>query len=162
MKFVQQPVKNQKFEIGRVITLSKCGTLDECTNCDFMHCNNYCRKMERVIPTIDEFIKEEGNRLKQNNGIKEDEDLIYSFMDCFKFPKGIYWDCPNNSSIRLVKFSRSGKELECAYIDLGDGRLIDYDLTDTQYKFACKISEAVKKVNQWVKDNRNNMEKNYE
>ena len=36
------PVKNQKFDIGRTINFTKC----KCDKCDFLHCDNYAKKMQ--------------------------------------------------------------------------------------------------------------------
>ena len=43
MKLAFEPVKNQKFDIGRTINFAKC----DCEVCDFMHCpkHNYALQM---------------------------------------------------------------------------------------------------------------------
>ena len=59
MSFRFEPKKGQKFNIGRTINFTVCGTLSQCTanngGCDFINCPNYAKEMVRVRDKIDEY-----------------------------------------------------------------------------------------------------------
>ena len=53
MKVEYEPIKNQKFDIGRTINPFKC----DCAECTFMNCpkKNYAVKMKIKKHSVDEF-----------------------------------------------------------------------------------------------------------
>lgn len=162
MEFKQEPIPNQKFEMGRVITLTKCGTMECCTGCDFMHCGNYAKRMRQVKYKKEDFFEEYKKELAELN--KEDlialdfyndyhfrmtDDMFYDmfgFLD-FKFPKNTYWDTPGGEHpymVRLVKFNRKKEEVTLlGSISIMTPRITEYDFTDAQYKLAEKIRDVL-------------------
>lgn len=93
MKLAFEPVKNQKFDIGRTINFAKC----DCETCDFMHCpkNNYALQMARKKYTIQEFWDENKDDIIEVGSLREyfNFDTISDFLDaCITFPKGTYWE----------------------------------------------------------------------
>lgn len=86
--------------------------------------------------------------------------LIVELFDTmnFTFPKGTYWatddykwltDDVNETiykEITIVKFSRKGKEITLGKVNIGDGKVFDIDLSQTQEKLANKISKALREL----------------
>jgi hypothetical protein len=73
--------KNQQFNIGRVINISKEINMD-----DFIHDPNYCAEYVQRPYTLKEWI----NKFKFKT---LDEEAIKSFFsECISFPSGYYWD----------------------------------------------------------------------
>ena len=167
------PVKGQKFEIGRTINPFKC----DCEKCDFMNCpkNNYAKKMTRKKYYLDDFWNEWGERIVKLNKPQRwyysfhdrycfslTYDMINDFFDflCFSFPKGTYWEPTSPRSyegeieeriydeISLVKFSRDGREITLGRVEVTKPILIDYDLSERQYKLAEKIQHSIL----WLKE----------
>ena len=109
MKFVLEPAKNQKFDIGRTINFSNC----DCVKCDFMHCpkNNYALKMVQKKYTVQEFFDENKVELVTKRSLKlyfNYENLAHSIDACVTgFPKGTYWNMDNSEAIELVTQNRS-------------------------------------------------------
>ena len=109
MKTKWEPIKNQKFDIGRTINFAKC----DCEKCDYMHCpkNNYCVQMKQGKYSVNEFVADSKDAIKAKGGVhaylRDDEGLM-DFMDaCIgNFPKGTYWN-PTGYSIELVVMNRS-------------------------------------------------------
>lgn len=172
MSFAMVPVKNQKFEIGRTINLSKCN----CEKCTFMNCpkNNYAVKMTKKIWKVVDFWEEFKEEIIQINKPKKwqysfhnkynlelNYKLITEFMDMlFRFPKGTYWSPEDKKwhtddtdieeqiyrTIALQKVSRSGNVIDLGEIRICDGKYTDYDLSERQEKLAIKISNALKEL----------------
>ena len=50
MPFIREPIKNQRFEIGRTINLMKCAGCEHRSECEgkrlFLSCGNYCPEMK--------------------------------------------------------------------------------------------------------------------
>lgn len=167
------PVKNQKFEIGRTINLSKC----DCEKCDFMNCpkHNYALKMIRKNYTVDVFWNEWKDKILELNkpqkwqysfhrkySFKLTYEMITDLFDIlnFSFPKGTYWTPSSPESydgeienrvykeISLGKFSRAGNEVQLGYIGIANHTIYDYDLNERQYKLAEKIRDSIL----WLKE----------
>ena len=163
------PVKNQKFDIGRTINPFNC----DCKQCDFLHCpkNNYAVKMKRKSFTISDFFNNNREKILALNNPQEvgtiksctlelNYALIAELFDTmnFAFPKGTYWatddykwlaDDVNETiykEITIVKFSRKGKEITLGKVNIGDGKVFDIDLSQTQEKLANKISKALREL----------------
>lgn len=163
------PVKNQKFDIGRTINPFKC----DCKQCDFLHCpkNNYAVKMKRKSFTVSDFFNNNREEILALNNPQEvgtiksftlelNYALIAELFDTmnFTFPEGTYWatddykwlaDDVNETiykEITIVKFSRKGKEITLGKVNIGDGKVFDIDLSQTQEKLANKISKALREL----------------
>lgn len=156
MKFKQEPVKNQKFEIGRTINFMKCGTYEECKGgCDYMHCPNYARKMKQVKYKVEEFYEENKEILSKPNCF-EKNDLIVDFMDaCVRsFPRGTYWDTDGyylnlvtRSTARERKVFGDGDFVTKVKIDLyGDFDVHDWGGSESQLSLANSISNKLRKL----------------
>ena len=147
MKLEFEPVKNQRFEIGRTINPASC----DCEKCDFMNCpkHNYAVKMKRKRHTVDEYIKYYSDDLKKFGFMTE--ELLTEFMDLFSFPKGTYWQ-PNydRTLIELVCFNRKQDEVCKGTINARTGKIWEYDFSEPQYKLACRISNGIKKVYEYI------------
>ena len=113
------PVKNQKFDIGRTINFTKC----KCDKCDFLHCDNYAKKMQlRKFKNAKEFVecwKEQNPQIAKliYDDPKAFEILLVDFLErMISFPKGLYWKfkrgLSNNEvlSIDICRQSRSEYE----------------------------------------------------
>lgn len=169
------PVNNQKFDIGRTINPFKC----DCEKCDFMNCpkHNYAVKMVRKKYNVLDFWNEWENKILELN---KPQRWMYSFHDkykfrmtyemindffdflCFSFPKGTYWSptCPESydgeietrvyQHISLVKFSRTGSEIEVGSIEIAKHKIYEYDFSDRQYKLAKKIRDAMAQLKEFV------------
>lgn len=139
-------VKGQKFEIGRVITLSEC-TCDKCT---FLSCpkKNYAVKTKVHKYSTKDFLAEYGDLLKREYFPRE---LLEEYIgECFTFPKGIYWRLDYSATcVELVSLSRSGNEVLKATINVGSGYLWDYDLSERHYKFAQRIVRGLTEINRF-------------
>ena len=109
MEFKLVPAKNQKFDIGKVINLTKC----DCEQCDFMHCpkNNYALKMVQKKYTVQEFFDANKDKIIKERTIRSffNYETLADFMDaCVSgFPKGTYWNMDNSEAIELVVQNRS-------------------------------------------------------
>lgn len=109
MEFKLEPVKNQKFEIGRTINLSKCN----CEQCDFMNCpkQNYALKMKPKKYSVAEFWeanKEEIIKSKSvanyfSNSLFANDNITDFISTCVSFPKGIWWDLRGDGITLNVK-----------------------------------------------------------
>lgn len=145
------PVKNQRFDMGRIINFARC----DCEKCDFMNCpkNNYALKMKRKRHSVDEYIEFYDEDLKRL-GFLNDE-LLTEFMDLFSFPKGTYWN-PNydRTAIQLVVFNRKGDEVCKGTINTRTGAIWEYDFSEPQYKLACRISKGINKVYEFIENER--------
>lgn len=180
-----EPIKNQKFEIGRTINLSKC----DCKKCDFIHCpkNNYAVKMRRKSYTVEDFWRENGEKVCRINDVPKlkcnfpekyemrlSYDLLNDFMEFlnFTFPKGTYWslgdsECNKDEDstpigewifrrISLVKFNRKGDEVCTGYISIQNPKIEEYDFTESQYRLAQKIRDALQKLKDLIIDHYKN------
>lgn len=161
-----EPIKNQKFEIGRTINPFLCN----CINCDFMHCpkQNYAVKMRAKQHTIEEIFDKYYSRITQLNkpklwevSFKSDfklvltydliNDLMYELN--IPFPAGTYWrlgdlyiddDNIDNcvyDKLELVIISRDGEEICKGSIKISDATIQNYGLNRQQLKLASKLSE---------------------
>lgn len=153
MKTKWEPIKNQKFDIGRTINFAKC----DCEKCDYMHCpkNNYCVKMKQSKYSIEEFVAEMKEEIKNKGNIYDylsDWDGMTEFMDaCIGgFPKGTYW---NNSygDLELVTQNRGkyGPDFDTRVeIRMSKGFRVKYcrGCTETQEKFAQKLQKQFLKL----------------
>ena len=159
LKFV--PVKNQRFDIGRTINFARC----DCEKCDFMNCpkNNYALKMKRERYTVGDFIAFYAEELNKY-GFLTDE-LITEFMDLFSFPKGTYWATDyDGTRIQFVTFNRKQDEVCKGTVNARTGEICEYDFSEPQYRLACRVSEGIKKVyefieNEWAKKHAQSAEK---
>lgn len=107
MPFIQEPIKNQRFEIGRIINPMGCFECGHGSECErkhlFLSCNNYCTKMRpKKYKHPEEFWriwKENNPKIVENvfGCIKDEIDnplmeLFTDVVDCgATFPKGVYW-----------------------------------------------------------------------
>lgn len=122
MKLECEPVKGQTFDIGRTINFTKCN----CEKCDFMHCDNYAKKMKpKKFKNEKEFVeswKEQNPKLVERALLEDSyfEELVDDFLDSvISFPKGLYWK-PNYSwsrkeellSIDICRMSKTKYERE--------------------------------------------------
>lgn len=110
MRYELVPIKNQKFDIGRVINLTEC----DCQRCDFMNCpkHNYAVRMKQKRYSIKEFFDENKEAIKTQGGVlpylSTCEGML-DFMSCCtgKFPIGTYWDTGIDDVLYLVTRNRS-------------------------------------------------------
>lgn len=164
MKLAFEPVKNQKFDIGRTINFAKC----DCETCDFMHCpkNNYALQMARKKYTIQEFWDENKDDIIEVGSLREyfNFDTISDFLDaCITFPKGTYWEWVGyDNAVELVVINRSkhGPDfLRRAKVEIfsdkyawerGTDFPISYysGCSDTQEKLAEKIQKRLRELNE--------------
>ena len=147
MKLEFEPVKNQRFEIGRTINPFLC----DCEHCDFMNCpkHNYAVKMRRKRHTVEEYINYYADDLKRM-GFLTDE-LLDDFMDLFSFPKGTYWRRSyDNTKIEIVTFNRIGDEVVKGNINARTGSIWEYDFSKPQYGLACRISKGITKIYEFI------------
>ena len=154
MEFKLIPVKNQKFDIGRTINLTKCN----CEKCDFMHCpkNNYALKMVQKKYTVQEFFNENKNEIVKKRNLKSyfNYETLSDFMDaCVSgFPKGTYWNMDNGEAVELVTQNRSkyGADfLPRVEVSFYADFPITYHVgcTDKQEKLATKIKRLLEQLN---------------
>lgn len=154
MEFVLEPAKNQKFDIGRTINLSKC----DCEKCDFMHCpkNNYALKMVQKKYTVQDFFDENKTAIMKKGRLWNffDYETLADFIDaCVSgFPKGTYWNMDNDCAIELVTQNRSkhGEDfLARAEVSLSDDLTIVYytGCSEGQEKLAKKIKTLLSQLN---------------
>lgn len=140
-------IKNQRFEIGRTINPFLCN----CGQCDFLHCpkKNYAVKVRQHIFKVEEFIEAFIKDIDEQKVLTI--ELINEFMECFRFPKGTYWDTDEyGSKIRLVSFNRKGHEICKGSVDVKTGEVWDYDFTTAQEALAKRISKGILKVNKFI------------
>ena len=160
-----EPIKNQKFDIGRTINPFKC----DCTECTFMNCpkKNYAVKMKIKKHSVDDFFNTYTEQILKLNRYKKIEpvDLRLSYFlinelvgDCISFSKGTYWglgECIDSkkeiedsiyNSVKIQSVRRDDNIVTHGVIYISDGRIVDYNLNDSQYKTATRISAAFKKV----------------
>lgn len=154
MEFKLIPVKNQKFDIGRTINLTKCN----CEKCDFMHCpkNNYALKMVQKKYSVQEFFNENKNEIVKKRNLKSyfNYETLSDFMDaCVSgFPKGTYWNMDNGEAVELVTQNRSkyGADfLPRVEVSFYADFPITYHVgcTDKQEKLATKIKRLLEQLN---------------
>lgn len=176
MSFEMIPIKNQSFDVGRVINFSKCN----CEKCDFMNCpkKNYAVKMTKKVWKVADFWEEFNEEILEINKPKKwqysfhdkyDLELNYKLLNefidmLFKFPKGTYWSPENKKwhtddtdieeqiyrTIALQKISRSGNIVNLGEISVRNASYSDFDLSATQEKLAIKISNALKELKELV------------
>ena len=107
MPFIREPIKNQKFELGRTINLMRCAECEHKSECErksfFLSCGNYCRKMKtKKYKRPEDFWKvwkENNPKIVENvfECIKNEVDnpLMELFADVVDygatFPKSVYW-----------------------------------------------------------------------
>lgn len=141
-------IKGQKFEIGRTINPALC----DCKKCDFLNCpkKNYAVKTQKHIYKVDEFINAYASQLKKQKLLTK--KLLDEFMECFRFPKGTYWNLECcDTKIQLVSFSRRGSEVIKGTINTRTGVIWDYDLSSKQYELAERISKGINKVYEFIR-----------
>ena len=107
MPFIREPIKNQRFEIGRTINLMKCAGCEHRSECEgkrlFLSCGNYCPEMKtKKYKHPEDFWKvwKENNPKIVENVFEcvENEidgplmELFTDVVDCgVTFLKGVYW-----------------------------------------------------------------------
>lgn len=107
MPFVQEPIKNQRFEIGKTINLMKCAECEHKSECErknfFLSCDNYCTKMKpKKYKRPEDFWKiwkENNPKIVENvfecvTGEMDSPlmELFTDVVDCgATFPKSVYW-----------------------------------------------------------------------
>lgn len=153
MKFILEPAKNQKFDIGRTINFTRC----DCEKCDFMHCpkNNYALKMVQKKYTVQEFFNENKDKIVKKRSLKlyfNYENLVDFIDACVsRFPKGTYWNMDNREAIDLVAQNRSkyGEDfLPRASVSFYDFSIIYYSgCSNEQEKLAMKIQDLLRQLN---------------
>ena len=154
MKFVLEPAKNQKFDIGRTINFTKCN----CEKCDFMHCpkNNYALKMVQKKYSVQDFFNENEEKIVKARALRAyfNYETLTDFMDaCVSgFPKGTYWNMDFDDGIELVTQNRSkhGADfLTRAEISFFANFPITYytGATNAQEKLAEKIQRLLRQLN---------------
>ena len=187
MAFQMIPVKNQKFEVGRTINLSKC----DCKECTYMNCpkQNYAVRMTKKIWKVTDFWEEFKKEILAINKpckweynfhseycLELNYKLITEFVDMlFRFPKGVYWS-PEDSKwhtddteiegqiykiIALQKVSRKGNIVTLGRISIRNGNYTDYDLSATQEKFAIRISKVLKELKELIFEYYQNQDKDW-
>lgn len=154
MEFKMEPVKNQKFDIGRTINWTKC----DCQKCDFLHCpkNNYALKMQQHKYTIKEFFEANKEDIIKAGALQNyfTLDTISDFMDaCIgKFPKGTYWDF-SYDTLEFVSQNRSkyGPDFlpRCEIqTKTHNFKIVYYQgCTSTQEKFAIRVQKKIEELN---------------
>lgn len=141
------PIKNQRFDIGRIINSCIC----DCKTCDFMNCSkhNYAVKMKRKRHTVEEYINCYAEDLKKWGFLTN--ELLNEFMDLFSFPKGTFWNTNyDRTVIELVTFNRNDYEVIKGTINVRTGEIWEYDFSKTQYSLACRISKGINKVYEFI------------
>lgn len=110
MQYKLVPIKNQKFEIGRIINLGKC----DCQQCDFMNCpkQNYAMRMKQKRYSVKEFFDENKEDIKVRGGIVPYLSTCEGMLDFMSacvgnFPTGTYWDTGIDDTLYLVSRNRS-------------------------------------------------------
>lgn len=153
MKTKWEPIKNQKFDIGRTINFAKC----DCEKCDYMHCpkNNYCVKMKQSKYSINDFAEEMKDIIKKAGGVRyylSDAEGMMDFIDsCVGgFPKGTYWNS-GYDSLELVTRNRGkyGPDFDTrAEINMNATFSINYysGCTEAQEKFAQRVQKKFIKL----------------
>lgn len=163
MELKFEPIKSQKFDIGRTINFSKCN----CEKCDFMHCpkHNYAVKMKRVKHNFKDFWEVNAENLLSLNPIKIIDtnfpekiilhltyEQIEDIMDCMNFPKGTYWDVDKSIfdgtiiDIDIQKISTSGYVSTVGIIFIAGKYFNTYDATISQNKLCHKILDFIKEI----------------
>ncbi len=140
-------IKGQKFEVGRTINPFLC----DCKECDFLNCpkKNYAVKTRQHIYKVKEFISAYAIDLKSCRVLTS--ELIGEFLECFRFPKGTYWDLADyGAKIRLVSFNRRGSEVVRGTINTQTGEIWDYDLSSRQYALSERISKGISEVYEFI------------
>lgn len=146
-------VKPQKFEIGRTINPFLC----DCDRCNYLNCqkNNYCVKTKVHKYKTKDFLEEYGNELKNQKHFSK-ELLDEYISNCFHFPKGLYFSVENSAShkgcyyIELCSFNRRGIQILKCRIYSDDGKVEDYDCSQSQYMFALRIADGIREVNKFI------------
>lgn len=153
MKTKWEPIKNQKFDIGRTINFAKC----DCEKCDYMHCpkNNYRVQMKQGKYSIEEFVAEMKDEIKKKGNIYDylsDWEGMTEFMDaCIGgFPKGTYWSY-SFGDLDLVTRNRGkyGSNYDTRVeICMSKGFRVNYrrGCTKTQEKFALRLQKKFQKL----------------
>lgn len=177
MSFRFEPKKGQKFNIGRTINFTVCGTLSQCTanngGCDFINCPNYAKEMVRVRDKIDEYynsVRDNELLLDKDGHIRTWDGITEFIGSCQSFPKGTYWDTdgygdPKDgvgnwrrcTEIRLVTkttkqdryYGEYGDFTTRVSVDLtGDFDIHDRGASSAQLSLARSISNKLKKLKQ--------------
>ena len=107
MPFIQEPIKNQRFEIGRIINLMRCAECEHKSECEgknfFLSCNNYCTKMKpKKYKRPEDFWKiwkENNPKIVENIFECAKDEIDNPLMELFTdvvdwgmtIPKGVYW-----------------------------------------------------------------------
>ena len=153
MEFKLVPAKNQKFDVGKVINLTKC----DCKECNFMHCpkNNYALKMVQKKYTVQEFFEANKDKIMKKGSIRNffNYETLADFIDACVTgcPKGTYWNMDNNEAIQLVVLNRSqygADVLPRARISFYNGFPITYytGCSERQEKLAIKIQALLRQL----------------
>ena len=154
MEFKLVPAKNQRFDIGRTINLTKC----DCEKCDFMHCpkNNYALKMVQKKYSVQEFFEANKDKIMKKGSIRNffNYETLADFIDASVsgFPKGTYWNMDNSEAIELVARNRTqyGADfLPRARISFYPDFPITYytGCSEKQEKLAIKIQGLLRQLN---------------
>lgn len=134
------PAKNQSFDIGRVINLSK--PYD-----NWREGENYALKMQNKLMSVSEYVAK-GGELED----KDSEwliDAFENFLNCCssKFPKGLFYEGTNEKSYLRLRFIRAGYGRE---INVGTTRIykngevtISGFTSKTDEKFAEKLANKM-------------------
>lgn len=139
--------KNQKFDFGRVINISKKVNMD-----DFVHDPNYCAEYVNRPYTLTEWLKQFGFS-------QLDEEAIKSFFsECISFPSGYYWDIavyhPSNRIIITAGYFNKRKEVieedRCITIEFNNLDKPEIDIPQYYPTFVKWANVVKNKVNDLV------------
>lgn len=139
------PAKNQSFDIGRVINLSK--PYD-----NWREGENYALKMQNKLMSVSEYVAKGGEL--------EDEDsewlidAFQNFLNCCsaKFPRGLFYDGTNRKEYIHLRFIRSayGRENHVGTARIyksGEVGVFDFS-SQTDKNFAEKLSDKIREFYQ--------------
>lgn len=168
MEYKMEPVKGQRFEIGRTINPFRCSECkQQMGSCDFLNCplKNYAVRMRQSKYSLKDWYEE--NKDKLVKGCIEDYDVLSSLLEdvCRRFPKGSYWNTSGYPKCNAVKIVTLASKTERRFhgedftercgVDLHYGNSVnDYSATDAQLALAKNISKNLQELKKmWEKDN---------
>lgn len=147
MPLKYEPVKRQRFEIGRTINPLKCG----CDKCNYLGCDNYAKKMEFSKYTLKEFAEFYIEALRDESLLDE---LLTAYIDnCIpKFPRGLYWS-PDTSgfdgkicAIVFIRIDRRGREDRVGRVSVPFAFVTDtWGSSETDKKYIAKFANYIQK-----------------
>lgn len=143
------PVKRQKFDGGRIISIAKCS---ECSTCEYMTCGNYAKIMEWSNYSVDEWFEfhfSEGNLNDWSYDVIEE-----FFTSCMnKFPQNLYWEYDDqtfkaNWSIVFKSRGNNGVFRNAGSVSTTDFKATIKDANKEQANFIEKVAGALLRINE--------------